>query len=304
VIWPSRCLRLLAAAGITATLLGGCGGEKHKPAAPAELEETLGLSREGALERQTRVEIQIRDCMKAQGFEYKPVDPFARQQELSGKERLTDEEFIKRFGYGISTLFGRAGDQPDPNARIRRSLTPAERAAYDRALWGDSPGTTFVEAAESGEFSALGGCTKQASEAAFGGGAVLTALVGKLDELDARILADPRMVKAIQRWSACMAEKGYRFTRPDDVDGAIAKRFSALMGVGIPPGATAPPDPGTSYDPAALARLQDEEVKTATADFECEQREVTPVERVVRPAYEKAFRQQNETLLKRVHPIK
>jgi hypothetical protein len=303
VIWPSRCLLLLAAAGITASLICGCGEEKNTPAAPSELEEALGFSREGALERQTRVESQIRECMKAQGFEYKPVDPYARQRELSGKERQTDEEFTRRFGYGISTLFGRADEQSDPNVRIRRSLSPAERASYDRALWGEKPGATFVEAVESGDFSELGGCTRQASEAAFGGSAVLTVLTRKLDDLDSRILGDSRMASAVQNWSACMVEKGYRFKNPDDIDGEFEKRFRALMGVGVPPGATAPPDPETSYDPAALGRLQREEVKTATADLDCERREITPVERVVRPQYEKAFRQQNQTLLARVRPV-
>ena len=299
----SRCLLLLTAAAITACLTGGCGGDK-KSAAPSELEESLGLSREGALERQTRVEKQIRDCMKAQGFEYKPLDPFARQKTLTGKVHLSDEEFKKRFGYGISTMFGRASDQSDPNAAIRRSLRPTDRAAYNRALWGDHPGASFVEAVESGNFVELGGCTKQAGEAAYGGPAVVVALTRKLDELDSRIIADPRMASAVQKWSACMLEAGYRYKDPDEIDRQIEKRFRALMGVGVQPGATSPPDPGTSYDPAALAMLQRDEEKVANADLDCETREITPVERVVRPQYEKAFREQNRALLERVRAVR
>jgi hypothetical protein len=299
-----RLLVLLALVAIGAMVVNGCGGEKKKPADPVELEETLGFSRDGMLERQSRVEGQIRDCMKAQGFDYVPVDPFAQQQALTGKARLSDDEFIKQFGYGISTLFGRGGGQANPNDRIRKSLSSTDRAAYDRALWGENPGTTFAEAVESGHFSQLGGCTKQASEAVFGGGAVLAELVGKLDELDSSILQDQRMVKAQEKWSACMLEKGYRYQDPGDIDGDIEKRFRALVGVGVRPGATAPPDPGTSYDRAALAKLQSEEVKLGTADLECEKREITPVELVVRPQYEKTFRQQNRALLVRVRPVK
>ena len=92
----------------------------------------------GSMARQTQVEGRIRDCMSAQGFEYTPVDPFARQQAITGKARMTDEEFLKQFGYGISTLFGRGGD-PDPNDRIRTGLPAADRAAYDRALWWSTP---------------------------------------------------------------------------------------------------------------------------------------------------------------------
>ena len=60
---------------------------------------------------------------------------------------------------------------------------------------------------------------------------------------------------------------------------------------------------GTSYDRAALADLQREEVKVVNADLECEKSEITPVERVVRPQYEKEFRRQNRSLLARVRPV-
>ena len=68
------------------------------------------------------------------------------------------------------------------------------------------------------------------------------------------------------------------------------------------PGRHHPPSPGTSYDRIALTGLQRDEVKIATADLECEKREVTPVEDVVRPQHEQAFRKQNRALLERVPP--
>ena len=105
-----------------ALAVAGCGSDEQKPTEVVELEETLGFSSDGILERQSRVENRIRDCMKAQGFEYTPVDPFAQQQALTGKARLSEEEFIEQFGYGISTLVRprhRAGgsqraDPPEP----------------------------------------------------------------------------------------------------------------------------------------------------------------------------------------------
>jgi hypothetical protein len=295
-------LRLLAPGVIAALLVAGCGGEEKKPTEVVELEETLGFSPEGIMERQSRVENRIRDCMKAQGFDYIPVDPFAQQQALTGKARLSEDEFIEEFGYGISTFFGRSGAPPDPNERIRKSLSTADRAAYNRALWGENAGATFAEAVDSGHFGELGGCTKLASEAVFGGGAVLTALVAKLDELDSSILEDQRMVRAEEKWSACMSERGFRYEDPGDIEGAIERRFESIVGVGVRPGATAPPDPGTSYDPAALTGLQRDEVRVANADLECEKREITPVELVVRPQYERTFRRDNRKLLVRVRP--
>jgi hypothetical protein len=299
-----RLLHLFASVVVATSLIAGCGGnDEKKPEDPVELEETLGFSREGTIERQSRVEGHIRECMKALGFDYIPVDPVAEQKALTGKARMTDDEFIEEFGYGISTLFGRATPQSDPNDRVRKSLSAPDRAAYDRALWGDNPGATFSEAVESGHFDQLGGCTKQASEAVFGGSGVVTELVDKLDELDSSILQDPRMVKAVQDWSACMREKGYRYEHPDSIDGDIARRFTSIVGVGVRPGAAAPLHPDTSYDRAALAELQREEVRIANADLACERREITQVELVVRPQYEKTFRQQNRNLLERVRPI-
>ena len=294
-------LLFLAAIALAAALLGACGKEEPKEDF-VELEDQLGFSTSGIMERQSRAEGIIRDCMQAQGFEYVPVDPFAQRAALTGKARLSDEEFLKQFGYGISTLFGRATATADPNERLRKTLSPADRAAYDRALFGETPGLTFAEAVESGDFSELGGCTKKATEAVFGGAGVLARLVGKLDELDERIVQDQRMIKAVEKWSACMADKGFQYEEPDEIDSDIAKRFKAIMGPGVPTGASAPPK-GLTYDKAALKALQREEVKIGTADFDCEQEEITPVEAVVRPQYEQDFRKQNRKLLVQVRPV-
>jgi hypothetical protein len=295
-------LLLITIVFAAAFAVAGCGDSKSNEA-PAELEDTLGFSREGQMELQSRVENEIATCMKAQGFDYVPVDPFAQQQALTGKARLSDEDFIKEFGYGISTLFGRGNTQADPNDRIRSGLGPADRAAYDRALGGDNPGATFSEAVDSGDFSDLGGCTKEATDKAFGGTALLASLVGKLDELDERIVQDQRMVQATEKWSACMKDQGYSYEEPDAIDEDITRRFRAIAGSGTRPGATKPADSGVKVDQAALTNLQREEVKIANADAGCEKKEITPVERQVRPQYEKQFRQQNQALLARVKPV-
>jgi hypothetical protein len=285
-----------------AALATGCG-EKKETGPPVELEDQLGFSETGIVERQSRVEGAIRDCMKAQGFDYIPVDPLAQRAALTGKARMSDEEFLKQFGYGISTLFGRGNEQSDPNDRLRKSLSAADRAAYDRALFGDSPGLTFQDAIDDDRATELGGCTRQATDSVFGGAAVLATVQSKLDELEERITQDQRMVKSAQEWSGCMADKGYRYNEPEDIDTDLLKRFESIVGVGVEPGATVPPDPGTSYDRGALVSLQREEVKIANADFDCERSKITPVERVVRPQYESAFRKENSKLLARVRPI-
>lgn len=292
---------VLALIAIAAIAIGACGSEGDPATPPPELEDAIGLGGESAKEVQARVENRIGECMRAQGFQYQPVDPFAAQQAVTGKARITDEDFTKQFGYGVSTLLGKGNQQSDPNKQIRDSLSGADRAAYDRALGGDNPAVTFAVAVEAGDYSELGGCTKEATEASFGGAAVLNQLVERFDGLDERINQDERMVKAFENWSACMQEKGYRYEDPDAIDGDMTQRFEAIVGPDIVPG-TATVPPGASFDRAALTAFQEEEVRIANADLDCETQEIQSVEREIRPEYEDRFRRENKLLLDRVQP--
>jgi hypothetical protein len=295
--------RFLTSLALAAIVFAACGEDEQPTRQVVELEDQLGFSESGVVERQTRVEGVIRDCMQAQGFEYIPVDPLAQRAALTGKARMTDEEFLEQFGYGISTLFGRGGTESDPNERIRKGLGAADRAAYDRTLWGENPGLTFSEAIDSDAATELGGCTRKATEEVFGGAAVLARVQGKFDQLEESITQDQRMVRAVEKWSRCMADQGYRYGEPEEIDTDMIKRFKAIVGAGVQPGATAPPARGTSYDRAALEALQREEVKVANADLACEKGHITPVELEVRPQYEEMFRRQNRRLLEQVRPV-
>jgi hypothetical protein len=324
---PSRTRRatrsLLALALLGAVLaLAGCGdddsgaggtsggasssGSSSTSQTGATVEDQLGFDEAGILARQSRVEAAIAQCMKNEGFDYIPIDPFAQRAALVGSSRLSDADFLKQFGYGISTLWGRGNAQNDPNQRLRATLAPADRRAYDRALWGENVGATFTEAVDSGRFDRLGGCTLKATEAVFGGAQVLTQLQGKLDELDDRILEDRRMVKAVERWSSCMAAAGYRYEDPDEIDADLFRRTEKIVGPLPGQFATGPPagQRPRPYNHAALASLQHDEVAIARRDAACEQKDIEPVESVVRPQYEAKFRAQNRNLISRVQPVR
>jgi hypothetical protein len=122
-----------------ALALGGCGGDSSgsgtNVAATSStgssgvlrrraVEDQLGFDQAGILARQSRVEAAIAQCMKNEGFDYIPIDPFAQRAALVGSSRLSDEDFLKQFGYGISTLWGRGNPQADPNQRLRATLGP------------------------------------------------------------------------------------------------------------------------------------------------------------------------------------
>jgi hypothetical protein len=304
---PARILAALAVL-IAAAALASCGGNGSSSAKQfnGPVEDQLGFDEQGILARESRAEAVVRDCMKKQGFEYIPVDPLARRAAVVGSSRLSDQDFLEQFGYGISTLWGRGGVQADPNERIRATLSAADRRAYDFALGGENPGATFERAVDNGDFTQLGGCRLKATEAVFGGAQLITQLQQKLDALDERIAEDQRMVRATERWTQCMAKAGYDYEEPDDIDGDLVKRMEAIVGP-IPGPLATGPAPGVAprpYDHAALAALQREEVAIARSDNACERRYITPVENVVRPQYEAQFRQRYQGLMSQVKPVR
>jgi hypothetical protein len=283
---------------------GGGGGTSSSQQAQGDVEQQLGFDQASLDARLSRAETRVRDCMKAQGFEYVPIDPVAQRAALFGSGNVREQE--RQFGYFVTTLWGRGRPQADPNQRIRASLGAADRIAYDRAIGGDNPGATFQDAFDTGDFTKLGGCRRKAITAVFGGAQVLTEIRGKLDQLDERVVQDQRMIKATERWSSCMADAGYHYTDPDAIDVNLEKRLEMLVGP-VPGKFQTGPPPGTRprpYDHAALAALQREELATWRADTACEHRYITPVESVVRAQYERAFRERNQALFREVKPVR
>jgi hypothetical protein len=284
----------LVAAAIAA-LLAACGGGDSGETEATPVEEQIGLDGDTVLERQARAENLIRDCMKAQGFDYIPVDPVAQQAALTGSTGLSKEEFEKQYGYGITTLYEERQQAAfGPNETIRNSLDAAGQAAYDRTLYGQDPTATFQVALDTGDFTRLGGCLKTATERVFGGAAVLQSLQTKLEELEERLMADPRMVKAVEQWSKCMLRNGFELSFPEQVDAVLQRKLDAIVGA---------PGSGTqneNYDRAALAALQREEVEMVNADIACEERHIEAVEEDVRAGLEADFRERNADLLGKV----
>jgi hypothetical protein len=301
--------RIVMAAIACLPLLAACGGSSDRaataqPAAASggTIEDQLGFTRKGIAAASAKVENAIAACMKADGFDYIPTDPVAQQAALTGKANMSDEEYEKQFGYGITTLYGRGTAQTDPNATIRSQLGEADRAAYDRALSGGKPEQTFALAVDTGDFTELGGCTKKATDEAFGGTQLLQTLQRKLDELDDSIVADQRMVRAIEAWRACVkAATGEEYEDAESIEDGIRQRFESLVGSVVPPGQVAP-DPA-QVDMAALRKLQQDEMDLFNKDLTCENKHITPVETTVRRQKEARFKSANAELLSRVKPL-
>ena len=301
---------VIVAIASLALLLPGCGGSSQNAssttnqsaASGGTIEDQLGFTRKGIAAASAKVENVIAACMKAEGFDYVPVDPVAQQAALTGKASMSDEEYEQQFGYGITTLYGRGSAQTDPNDKTREQLAEADRAAYDRALSGGKPDQTFILAVDTGDFTQLGGCTKKATDQAFGGSQLLQTLQRKLDELDDSIAADQRMVHAQDAWRGCVkAATGQEFEDAESIEDEIKQRFERLVGSVVPPGQVAPE--GTQVDMAALRKLQQDEMSLFNKDRNCESKLIDPVETKVRQEKETKFKSDNAELLSKVKPL-
>ena len=295
--------------------LAACGAKAGNGATQsAAVDSPLGLDDAASALMQTRVEELVSACMKKVGFVYVPVDPNVTKAAVTGTSGLTDDEFVRQFGYGISTIFEKVVEfsQPaksvDPNVRYRGGLDLAGQQAFDVALTGgkgDISVAAAVEAAKGGDLGGLGGCVEEATTAVFGGVNIVSALA-KIDELDSRAEADERLVKARIDWSNCMQKQGFEFADPSVIDAEIIEKLAAVVGsdaakaVGEE-GRFSPVVFGTNtllpYDKAALARLQAEEIAIARADLDCEEKYVVDVEDKVKAEYVKKFAQENSVLL-------
>ena len=262
------CLTLLAAA-----CGGGTADETTAADGPQFGSEEFGLSMEQLTTRIEEVEALVGECMREAGFEYVPVDfVTVRLAMLADKSApgLTEDEFREQFGYGISTQF----DKPavdlglgEQNTRILNSLGSADQVAYLRTLYGENQHATFAVSLEAEDFSETGGCTRTAIGEVFTDEELSATYVNPGDVL---IAQDPRVVAALSAWSECLAEEGFDYSNPDEIEDDIAERFDAIA-QGEDPEALA----GSDLD--ALVELQGEERAVAVIDFDCAEEVLEPV---------------------------
>lgn len=266
-------------------------------------------------EQEAKLQETIRACMVDQGFEYIPVD--YGEEVFFEFDEQSEEERVREQGFGITTYFGNEEEfflegPPeeqifvDPNDEIVQAMSESEQQAYYEALHGNFEDEELTIDPDTGEeyYEGFGGgCYGQASEEIYGGGADVEALFQEIEpqmeEMGARVQADPRMVELNQKWAACMSDRGYEFQDQVEMYTTVfedfQKRLDAIVGPG---GGYADPfdgwteeeinrffeekseeeieaffvefeQPVSDYDEAALAALQQEEIDLAVADFEC-----------------------------------
>jgi hypothetical protein len=289
----------LVSAGLAVVLAAGCGGGSGNTSTKSAstnsneaVEAAVGLDPIDMQRRQLQVEGLIADCMKAKGFDYVPLDPTASA--LPGAspgqvvivQGLSEDEFRNLYGYGRTTLYdAKAGTAKglidNPNSKIRDALTPADQAAYDRALTGGSSAGTFAFAVDEGDFSTLGGCNKEAADKVFGSSNALEEVQTALDEIDTRVAADKRFLEAVRAWSGCMKDAGHQYDDPDQLEESLVRRLNVIVG---PPSARK-----ATFDTAALVSLQGLELQVAKVDHECQVKYLADIDQKVESEVQKAY---------------
>ncbi len=274
-------------------LLAACGGGgSDEPAAdlndPTQgpLAKLLGYDISPADQRAKELEVQqvLVECMKAEGWEYQPVDYSAMNGSFSDEyeEQVSDPEaYGEKYGYGVVRGYELQpdfsnSDFEDPNADYMNSLTMAEQQEYSAALYGEQSvvESDAVGSAEATEFvmPSLGeqGCYGTAQLEVYGETPFTNPdMQDRLNQLFEDSESDPAIAAANESWASCMTERdpSYEYTNPGEVINGFYDRLNTLQGFDMPEGgddgSTGVIVSGTSSD-----GLSDEQPEIDEADLE------------------------------------
>lgn len=256
----------------------------------------------GQLQRDA--EQKIAQCMRAEGFEYTPVDYSA-----FGGRSIADFEsraFAEEQGFGAAPFPSGEmqeviEDFSDPNQDYMMSLTEGEREAYQTVLSGELP--DFDPSSEDEFFFEPAGCQGDAYEEVFSFGQVFEQFNDEFESMEDNFEADPRIVKARGDWSRCMADAGFSYSSADEAEQQFRTRYEAIMrnpdvfeAPEIDP--DNPPNEGEpvftgfpKFKPEFQAEVDDilaEEVKAAVASWDCNE-PIKELERDVQVEMEQEF---------------
>ena len=247
--------------------------------------EEFGLTRAQLVQVVEKVEALISKCMREHGFQYVAADYNTVRKGMTADKNmpgLSEDEFVAKYGFGISTLY--TGQPPqlaegyspskaglgERNVQVYKTLSPADRVAYNRALFGEHTDASFAIALERENFSRTGGCTRKAVEQVF----TPEQLKGTYyNPKDALVNKDPRMKAALRKYAGEMRKAGFQYTHPDEVEPDIWDRLAAIT-----KGGTIPIEKMSPEQRGALKTLQDYERKAAAKNLRLQKEIFEPVE--------------------------
>src|SRR5690349_18656559 len=163
-----------------AAVLCAAAAEAQAPAGLGTQE--FGMSPRELTQAIEKSEQLIAQCMREHGFQYIAGNYDTVHAGMAADKTLpgvSEEEFVKRFGFGVSTFYtgkpaqlstdyspAKAG-LGEQNVEIFRNLSPTDQSAYNYALLGENLSATLAVGIEIQDLSQTGGCTRKAVEQVF-----------------------------------------------------------------------------------------------------------------------------------------
>jgi hypothetical protein len=272
-----------AAALVAILVFSGSAGAAQPPSGLGTQE--FGLTSRQLVQYIEKVEALIAQCMRKQGFEYTAADYRTVRKGMSADKNLpglSEEEFIEKYGFGLSTQY--TGKPPqlsegyspareglgEQNVQVFKNLSPADQVAYNRALVGENTDATFAVGLEIENFYRTGGCTRMAIEQVFEPEQLKASYYNPKDAL---INNHHRMKAALREYASEMRDAGFDYNHPDDVEPDVRDQLNALTN-----GGTIRIEDMLPEQLAALEKLQDYELRVAKKNFELAESIFDPVE--------------------------
>jgi hypothetical protein len=171
-------------------------------------------------------------CMDRKGFPYdeEVTEPPSDSDLLWNLRNLSVAQARER-GYGIAERLAASEQQVFPNHAYLQTLPEADRAAWNSAL-GDGPmlTATFDEPFQRGYSVSVGGCSREAVEAVWGGAeqyGVASFVLNQAGGVTGQAYGDPEATSLHTAWSRCMDRTGYPgLPTPSDAEGRVGEAYS------------------------------------------------------------------------------
>lgn len=250
--------------------LGACGGgggddDANDDDGLGPLAELMGwMPQEPAEARRQQLEVeeQVADCMRAEGWEYEPVDWSAQMPDVDEEDitlAMTDPTaYGEKYGYGVVYNYEtneatalENGDDPrmgvgeefeDPNADYVGSLSEDERTEYYASLYGEQS-FDEVDEDEDGvlQMPSLDeqGCQGQAQLSVYGEQPYDNPdIQQRMTDYYESLQDDPQLLATFADWADCMGEDldgleagGEPVERPDQMWTVFEERKMTAMGL-------------------------------------------------------------------------
>jgi hypothetical protein len=301
----SQRLRSCLYAGLACCLLAGCASSQPAANKVESLEDFFGGSQanqQARFERQQRVaEDKIAKCMRAEGFAYTPYVQTSNFRIPPQPKRGEEVAFKRKNGYGFANSMGTTNQttaNENPNDKATQKMSETERNAYQKALYGFD----VNQPPANGQAPPTTGCANKAyanQQNAF------KPLESKFEALRRKTEADPAIAKLNTKFVGCMKKAGFDIAKEGDVYEKILgpKQQTIYEETFNPPGNTkagSPPPTPPTIPQKKIDEFKTFELQVANADADCRPQTDINKLRDLNAAYEKAFIEENRTLLDKV----